>query len=319
VKHPIWTAAAMSLLAVALMIWGLYPAGGAPEASVPMIALVLDTDLGFGPAVIRRGAQLAAREFKVELSSVAPSGGEAPDRQIELIREQVDAGAPAILLVPASEGALAAARRLCAEEGVALVVLDAYEAARGDAPYVGADHGASGAQAAEALLEAAGGVKVGVFYSDDRVCAERLRGVRQALARAGAEASFHRLPADGSEPTDDAVSRLIAETSAGAILCLNGALTESAARAIEAQRLKGRVTLAGFDCDQTRVQLLESGAVRFTVLGKPLATGYLGVGCAADLLNNRAVPSVTHTGAAVIMSEDILKPENVQLVFPLIQ
>jgi hypothetical protein len=54
------------------------------------------------------------------------------------------------------------------------------------------------------------------------------------------------------------------------------------------------------------------------VLRKPLAVGYEGLRCAVDMITwNLKIP-VKYLDVAVVLREDILKPENVRLMFPLI-
>jgi ABC-type sugar transport system substrate-binding protein len=112
---------------------------------------------------------------------------------------------------------------------------------------------------------------------------------------------------------------LLQTPDAEAILCLDGALTECAAALVTAMGIKDKVMLAGFDCDQTHMSGLEDVTVRFTVLRKPLAVGYEGLRRAMEMVTwNLEIP-VKYVDAAVVMREDILKPENVRLMFPLLR
>lgn len=319
-KHPILAAVASALVAVILTVWGLWPGQGAPEPPRQMVALVLDTSIGVNSAVIAQGAQMAAREYGAELTVTALTAADAPEKQIGLIRGELKDGASSILLVPAQESVVSEAIRLCARHGANLVLLDACEGCRGKTPYVGTDHMASGIKAAETLLKITGAKQFLILTLRDQVSADRLRGAKLAAVRQGAEAIVCQVPMLGDLPSDAGVRALLAQhPDASAVLCLDGALTESAAREIEVLGMRGQATLAGFDCDQTHIDCLEDGSVRFTVLREPLAVGYQGFKYAMDMVKWDMENPIEYVDVAVILREDILKPENVRLVFPLIQ
>lgn len=318
-KHPILIAAASGVMAMLLAILGLMPVTGTREAPRQMIALVLDTDIGLNSATIAEGAHLAASEYRVDLKVNALSGTDDPEMQLDMIRSSLEDGASAVLLVPANGKIMGEAIRLCERQGAKLVLLDACEAERGNVPYVGTNHMVSGMDAAETLIRISGAKKILILYTEDETCVERLKGARLMAEGKGVLAVAHRITMRGKQPNADSVRKHILEyPDADAILCLDGPLTECAAEAVNAMSRKGKVTLAGFDCDQTYISCLEDGSVRFTVLKKPLAVGYEGFRRAVDLLTWNVDIPVKYVDAAVVMREDILKPENVRLIFPLI-
>lgn len=317
-KHPLMLASAFAIVSVLLAIWGLCPEQSAQAPRSAMVSLVLDTDIGVNSATMRKGAQLAVKEFQASLSTVALQGTVVPERQIQLIREQIDSGAKAVLLAPVDETVVDDAVRLCVDRGVWLVLLDVSESCRGKAPCVGTDHWDAGIKAAETIIRVSQSDQLLIFSSGDRISKERLTGVSVAAEQSGVKTVVCV-----NDSFDDAsyaqwVRAMIERNQdAGAVLCLDGALTECAARELKAMAAH-RVTLAGFDCDQTHISYLKDGRIRFTMLQEPLAVGYRGVECAIKLMNGETAPPIQSIETAVIMSEDALKSENVQLVFPLL-
>ena len=210
--------------------------------------------------------------------------------------------------------------RLCARHGANLVLLDACEACRGNAPYVGTDHVSSGIKAAETLMKISGAKRILILTSGDAVSSDRLQGAKLAVERQDAEPVVCQVPVIDGKPCTEGVREALSQyADERAVLCLDGALTECASRAIIALGRKDEVTLGGFDCDQTRIACLENGSVRFTVLREPMAVGYKGLKNAMDMMKWDMQNPVEYVDVAVILREDILKPENVRLVFPLIQ
>ncbi len=319
-KHPLLTAAAAALVALALIVWGLWPVPEHQASERPLVALVLDTDIGVRSAVIDRGARMAAREFSMDLNVVAAPGAKVPEWQIERMREQLDLGAKAVLLVPSSAGTVAEAVRLCDQRDAKLVLLDACEPCRGEAFYVGTDHASSGSMAVEAMRRLFDPKRLLILYRDDQVSGERLAGVRSAARRAGIQTVACPSRVDDSIPCRLYIQSLIQQNlDADAILCLDGTLSGCAAAALRKLDAQRKIALAGFDCDQTQIDSLQDETIRFTILRQSLGVGYLGFRRAVELMRGTAARRVEFVDTKLIMSADALDPENVGLMFPLLR
>jgi len=302
-KHPVLTAAASALLALSLFAWGFFPWPDAGRSDKVALALVLDTGIGMHSAVIRDGAEAAARSLGAELMYAVPSESEGAERQLALVAQHMDAGAEAILLKPVSAEAAEGAAKLCAARDVRLVILDAFEEFRNNAPYVGTDHCASGDMAADALIERSGARKLTIFYPEGQIYSERLQGAISAATRKGVEVEAHAIDENDPLNRHERERTLIAQmTETDALLCLNGALTKCAAEILRQRGASGRVALAGFDCDQTYIDCLVDGTARFTVLRSPLAAGYRGVECAMNLVAGRIVKPVQYVDVTMVIT-----------------
>jgi hypothetical protein len=108
----------------------------------------------------------------------------------------------------------------------------------------------SGMDAAQTLLKISGVKKMLILYAEDEVQGERLQGARLMAEGMGVLAFAHRIPLNGEKPDAESVRKyILQDPNIGSILCLDGALTECAAAVVKALDLKGKVALAGFDCD----------------------------------------------------------------------
>jgi ribose transport system substrate-binding protein len=76
------------------------------------------------------------------------------------------------------------------------------------------------------------------------------------------------------------------------------------------------VALIGFDNSQTIMEYVEAGVVRDTVVQRPFNMGYLGIKVALDLIRGKTVEPFIDTGSQVINRQNMLLPENQQLLFP---
>jgi ABC-type sugar transport system substrate-binding protein len=299
--------------AALMLIWGFVPGiWGTSAYEAPVIGLVLNTDIGLHAATIKQGARLAARELKLELIFAAPALTEdASAAQSAIIKRMIGQNVSALLIVPASgeaaQEALAAARGA----DIPLTFLDAGEGL--GARYVGTDHSESGSLAIAALGKRVDGDMRLIILTapSDGVCAERLKGALDALPN-NAPAAI--IECDDAVAAEEAVrGALVEDKTINAILTMNGTLSEGAARALASlYRLSG-VRLVGFDCDQTRISYLQSGAIDATFLRSPLNIGYLGV------FNALSDSPDIFTPGYIVDSSQILDPAYVKLVFPLVR
>jgi len=295
------------------LIWGFVPGIWDTSAyEAPLIGLVLNTDIGLHAATIKQGARLAARELKLELIIAAPALAEdASAAQIAIVKRMIGQNVSALLIVPASGEA--AREVLAAARGadIPLMFLDAGEGL--GARYVGTDHRESGRQAIAALGKRVNGDMRLVILTapSDGVCARRLEGALNALPDNALAAVIE---CDDAVAAEEAMRNALAEDKAiNAILTMNGALSEGAARALTSSYRLGGTRLVGFDCDQTRISYLQSGAIDATFLRSPLNIGYLGV------FNALSDSPDIFTPGYIIDSSQILDPEYVKLVFPLVR
>ncbi len=318
-KHPALAAAASALLAVILFAWGYFPWTDTKPSEGPVLALILDTGIGLNSAVIREGAEIAARARGAELNYAVPSEFEGAGRQLKLVTQWMDEGADAILLKPISKDVAESAARLCAARDVPLVFLDAFKTYRGSAPYVGTDHRASGGMAADALIDLSGSKRLMILYRQGSLYSERLQGVLSVAERKGVGAEAQAIKADDPFAQIKQVGEIIGRmTEPSAVLCLDGVLTNFAADILRERDMQDQIALAGFDCDQAHIDCLVDETARFTVLRAPLAIGYGGVECAMDLVVERITKPVQYVDATVIMSGEALDSKYAHLMFPLI-
>ena len=317
-KRQMIFAALLAILSGLTLLVGLVPGilwQGAKETRV--VGLILDTDIGLHAATIKQGAKLAARELKAELIANAPVPGEdGTSSQRVLWERQFAQGISALMLVPTSDAVAEEATLAAKAANVKLVLLDG--GTREDRLYVSTDHAESGAQAIaaiEARAEAPVRLLVLTRPSQDALCAQRLAGAMGAIDESDAiELTVTEVMEDDGSAEDAQLRRALAKNPGiGAVLCMDGALTEVAARTLTALGKAKDICLVGFDCDQTRVTYLQSGAVAATVLRSPLNIGYLGLYRALGDGGNVRTPSF------IVDRENMLDPTRVKLLFPLVR
>ena len=101
------------------------------------------------------------------------------------------------------------------------------------------------------------------------------------------------------------------------IVALNDPTAIGAARALSASGRKEDVVLVGFDNSAAVLGFVEADVVRDTIVQKPFNMGYLSIKVALELIRGKRVEPFIDTGSQVINRQNMLLPENQQLLFPI--
>ena len=238
------------------------------------------------------GAQAAAAEYNVELTTMGPETEEDYETQNRMVAEAVAGGAEALVFSAIDQEKTAAAIDEAARQGVRIVSIDSGVASDQVGTYIGTDNYAAGRMAAQAALEGVEGeLVVGLVNYDESTAngQERERGVRDALAESGrarVAASVTTLVEAGRAQTDTA-DLLRNNPEINAVIAFNEPTSVGAARAVAELGLSDEVFLVGFDSNVATIDGLQEGSVDALIVQNPYAMGYLGVESAYQLLSGQ--------------------------------
>lgn len=320
-KRNTWLALICVALAAAFLWWGFSPVESTETTTEStVIALILDTDIGFSALQLKQGAKQAAKERGLDVHTVAPDyAGSQTISQSDLILEALEGGAKAILLVPAQTEDLTHALQTAAELGVPVLSLRETIDSPEIACTISDDHERAGAMAAQALLDRLGKAEGSVLVlgqEGGNTFTLTLRGAKDVLGKQETIPVLYRI-APGGDELPSVAELLMENPDVAGILCLTGDYTEAAAKIMS--RTDKKIVLVGMDCGQNRTTYLENKQIDAMVLGMPFAMGYLGVQFAMDKLNGKTLPANYYTDSRVIDSENMVLPENQKLAFPMVQ
>ena len=238
------------------------------------------------------GAQAAAAEYNVALTTMGPDTEEDYETQNRMIQRAVEEGAQALVFSAIDFTENAAAVDAAVQAGVKVVSIDSGVDSDGVSTYIGTDNHAAGRMAAQAALEGvAGELVVGLVNYDESTAngQERERGVRDALAESGrarVAASVTTLVEAGRARADTA-ALLVHNPEVNVLIAFNEPTSVGAARAVEELGLEEEVFLVGFDSNVATVEGLQTGSVDALIVQNPYAMGYLGVESACQLLTGQ--------------------------------
>ena len=280
-------------LGAALALACLSACGGEQESGQrhKVVLVAKSTQTEFWLSVFA-GAQAAAAEYNVELTTMGPETEEDYETQNQMVAEAVADGAEALVFSAIDYENNAAAVDAAGQAGVKIVSIDSGVDSDQVGTYIGTDNYAAGRMAAQAALEGVEGeLVVGLVNYDESTAngQERERGVRDALAESGrarVAASVTTLVEAGRAQTDTA-DLLRNNPEINAVIAFNEPTSVGAARAVAELGLSDEVFLVGFDSNVATIDGLQEGSVDALIVQNPYAMGYLGVESAYQLLSGQ--------------------------------
>ena len=280
-------------LGAALALTCLSACGGEQESGQrhKVVLVAKSTQTEFWLSVFA-GAQAAAAEYNVELTTIGPETEEDYETQNRMVAEAVADGAEALVFSAIDYENNAAAVDAAGQAGVKIVSIDSGVDSDQVGTYIGTDNYAAGRMAAQAALEGVEGeLVVGLVNYDESTAngQERERGVRDALTESGrarVAASVTTLVEAGRAQTDTA-DLLRNNPEINAVIAFNEPTSVGAARAVAELGLSDEVFLVGFDSNVATIDGLQEGSVDALIVQNPYAMGYLGVESAYQLLSGQ--------------------------------
>ena len=280
-------------LGAALALTCLSACGGEQESGQrhKVVLVAKSTQTEFWLSVFA-GAQAAAAEYNVELTTMGPETEEDYETQNQMVAEAVADGAEALVFSAIDYENNAAAVDAAGQAGVKIVSIDSGVDSDQVGTYIDTDNYAAGRMAAQAALEGVEGeLVVGLVNYDESTAngQERERGVRDALTESGrarVAASVTTLVEAGRAQTDTA-DLLRNNPEINAVIAFNEPTSVGAARAVAELGLSDEVFLVGFDSNVATIDGLQEGSVDALIVQNPYAMGYLGVESAYQLLSGQ--------------------------------
>ena len=276
-------------LALLLLLSGC--AAGAEPVRHKVALVAKSTQTEFWLSVFA-GAEAAAAEYNLELTTMGPAAEEDYEAQNQMIAGAVADGAEALVFSAINFTENAPAVDAAAQAGVKVVSIDSGVDSAQVGAYIGTDNYAAGRMAAQAALEhVEGELVVGLVNYDESTAngQERERGARDALAESGrarVAASVTTLVEAGRARADTA-DLLRNNPEVNVLIAFNEPTSVGAARAVDELGLEEAVFLVGFDSNVATVDGLQTGSVDALIVQNPYAMGYLGVESAYKLLSGQ--------------------------------
>lgn len=280
---------------------------------------------------VNAGAQKAGRELGVEVIWKGPLKEDDREAQIAVVEDFVSRGVSGIVLAPLDETALRAPVSSAMRSNIPVVIFDsglAGKAGQDYVAYVATDNFKGGQLAGEAMAKVLGdkGNVIVLRYAEgSNSTMQRENGFLDAIKKhPGIKVvSENQFAGVTTESAQKAGENLIArfkkpDGTAGfdGIFCATEPTTFGMLRALQDASLAGKVRFIGFDSSEKMIQALKASQLAGFVVQNPMQIGYMGVKTLVAHLKGEKVAPRIDTGAVLITSENLEKPEITALLHP---
>ena len=283
------------------------------------IAKVVDDSNAFWFSLIE-GAEIAAKEYGIDLRIVAPQSESNYEKQNELIEEAITEKPDAILLSPAdNEKTLPAAKKI-KEAGIKLILIDSRMEEPIEDALVATDNFEAGkkvGQLVKNLIKEDSKIAVVSHVKGTSTAIAREAGLRDALGE-DENKIIDVVFSDSEYDKAYQVTKELLEKhpDVDIIAGLNEYSAIGAARAVRDLELTDSIKMVGFDSSTEEIELLESGVFDGIVVQTAFNMGYIGLETAVRILRGEDVANNIDSGSNIVRKNDIYTEENQKLLFP---
>ena len=318
-KKNKWPRYLCVLLLVVFVLGISFAKEGKEEKEVIFISKTIDESVGFWDSMVN-GANMAAKEYGVNLAVMGPEAETEYEEQGKLIREAIALKPDAIVLAPSSYTETVQYAKEIEDANIELVLVDSLMAETMGRCVVATDNVEAGRKMGDYIQENfSENVSIGVVghVKGSSTAVEREAGLREGLGELEkqiAEVVF--CDSDYTKAYQVTKEMLQKNPNINVIAGLNEYSSVGAAQAVVELDLENKIFMVGFDSSLKEVEYLEAEVFDAIVVQKPLNMGYLAVENTVKLLQNKEIPQDIDSGSALITKETMYSPENQKLLFP---
>lgn len=272
---------------------------------------------------VHAGAIKAAREFGAEVEWNAPAVEVDSSRQIAIVEAMVNKQLAGLVLAPVDRKALVAPVERASAAGIPVAIFDSDIDTQQRISYVATNNREGGRMAARRLAEIIGGKgKVAVigFVAGSAATVEREEGFAEEIKK------WDQIQLIGIQfgMADRAKSMAVTENIMTANPDLAGLFADNESSSSGAvQALKSRnarnIKLVAFDASEQLVQDMRDGWIDSLVVQNPFKMGYESTKSVLLKLKGQNPPARIDSGATLVKTADLDKPEMKEFLFPDIQ
>lgn len=282
------------------------------------IPKIIDNENDFWVQLME-GARMAALEYNMELTIVAPETEEDYEGQNEWIRWAIGQKPDAILLSPSSYTESAEAVWEVKEHKIPLVLIDSDVEGNPAESIIGTDNVKAGRVQGEFMrkfLDEDSQIALVCHVKGSSTALEREQGIRQGLGEFEKQIVDMVYCDSDYDKAYELMNQVLDEhPDIDMVAGLNEYSAVGAARAIIDRGLEKQIRLVGFDSSLEEIQLLEEGIFEGIVIQNPYKMGYLGVEAAFKLLAGEKVEKKIDSDCKLITREELYSEENQKVLF----
>lgn len=290
------------------------------------IAFISKTNYGYHWATVKQGANVAAREFNVDIDFAAPDVEEDVDEQINLVNDVIDNKdkvVDAIVLAASDYNKLVRVIEKAYQRNIPVIIIDSQVNTNKISSNIITDNFEAGKSMGNVLLDICGkkaNIVIMSFVKGSINAKQREDGLNSVISKYPdiKIVSKEYCYSDTNLAYNIIKKILLKNNNIDAVIALNDIASEGVALAIDELNLEGKVKVIAFGSTTQELNYLEKGVINSLIIENPFSIGYLGVKFAVDAMENKKIPNKYLIETKVIDKNNMYLPENQRMLFPFV-
>ena len=309
------------MLLISPFLFGIINIRAKGDEEPKKISLILKTEGGDYWKNVRRGAEVAAKEFNVNVDFTSPKDENDIDGQITLVSAAIERKTDALILAPNDYNGLVNVTEKASRKKMPVLIIDSKLNTNKISSYITTDNVKAGEMAGEKIVSLSGASsKIAIinFVQGSSNNKERERGLLHIISKyPQIKVVYMDYVSPDSESAAVLTKKLVlGDDKIDTIIALNYVSSIGVAEAINEMGLEGKINVITFDNTPEEIEFLEKGVIQATVTESPFGLGYLAVKYAVLNLQGKEIPKYMDTGLVVIDRKNMYLPENQKILFP---
>jgi len=314
----------ISFLSLVLVSCSDSPSSLRMTDTVRKVSMIVKMNSGSFWNTVKMGAEVAAKEYNVELTFLGPDSENDIEGQIKLVDESITNKADAIILSASDYMKLAQVTDRAAYHKIPVISVDTEVASARVKTFVGTNNYEAGQKAAErlvALIDGKGQIGLVSFVEGARNADERASGMLDYFARfPNVEVVDTVYCGSDVQLAADLTNEMLGQyPHISGLIALNEVAGIGVSQEVLKLGLGGKVKIITFDSPPEVIEMLQEGIVQATVIQNPYSNGYIAVQHAVEAIEGMHVPERVDTGSKLIDLDNMLWPENQKQLFPFVR
>jgi ribose transport system substrate-binding protein len=290
---------------------------------VKKVALIVKSREDYYWDSVKMGADIAAKEFGVEINYMAPTDENDIDAQIKMVNEAINKEVEAIVLAPSDSKALVDIVNKARNHKIPVIIIDSNLETESINSLIATDNFDAGKKAGEELIKIVGmkaNIAIMGYVKGNYTGDQRESGFLDTISKyPNIKMEAKKYCSEDSSLAATLTKSVLKEyPDLNAIVALNSVSTIGVADAIYEMNLKDSIKIIGFDSTPKEIQYIEKNIINATIIQNPFNMGYLSVKNASSLIKLESIEEYIDTGSKVIDKENMFLPENEKLIFPFV-
>lgn len=268
------------------------------------------------------GAKMAAKEYGVDLTVMAPKSEADIEGQNILITEAIAKKPDAIIISPASYTQTTPFAAEVVKQRIPLIFVDSHVDEELADSIVSTNNIEAGRKLGEYMREFMPSnphIALISYVKGVSTAIEREQGIRKGLGIYSDKVE-HMIYCDSAfqNAYDSTIKLLSAHPEVNMIAGFNEYSAVGVAKAVRDLNLQAKIAVFGIDSSAVQIQFLEEGIYKGIVVQNSFNMGYLGVEQAYKDLTGKKVSRKVDAGSKLITKQEMYSEENQKLLFPFI-